>query len=185
VCLCFLVGAEALSVASTRLNRRPASSRTLRPRMGEGADEIAELEAKLAELKRTEEEKKQAEIAAANLEWQRKRMEALQEGGEDEDGSFDFATLSSRKKVAAVKSQAPDELLSEAWKEAEEDGEGGIGLVQILGGVVAAVALIAFSQVPIGQNVDEVTYGGVAPQAQSPDEIRKLYESKGLLDDSE
>ena len=89
--------------------------------------------------------------------------------------AFDFATLTSRKKVAVVKSETPDEFLSEAWKEQDAE-QAGINIGSILAGIALVIGFIAFAQVPIGQNIDQATYGGVTPPPPSPDEIRKLYE---------
>merc|ERR1712046_402791 len=73
---------------------------------------------------------------------------------------FDFTTFSSRKKVAAVQGPTPEELLSEAWKE-EETEPGGASVVQIIIGVLVAVGLAAFSQVPVGQDTtDLASFGG-------------------------
>ena len=138
-------------------------------RMSEDVDEIAALEAKLASLKRAK-----AEEAAAEVADNAAPMEEVTDG-------FDFATLSSRKKVASIKTAAPSELLSEAWKEEEpsdsSNGAGGLPIVQIAGAAVVAVALLAFSQVPVGsQNVDPVTYGGRDTRLETPDEIKARYE---------
>jgi len=137
------------------------------------SDEIAELEARLAELKRKE-ELKQIDVSAGDGTV----AEAVGISEEPAEG-FDLATLSSRKKVAAVKTAAPAELLSEAWKEEEMDAAGeGTNVVQIVGGLALAIGLVAFSQVPIGQNIDQATYGGVTPPPPSAAEIRKLYEGE-------
>ena len=72
-----------------------------------------------------------------------------------------------------------EELLSEAWKESEgSQGEGG-GIVPIIGGVVAAVALFAFAQVPVGGNA------GLAPSAPplpTAEQIRAKYAEVGALE---
>lgn len=149
--------------------------RTLQPRTSvlrlvEGdADEIAALEEKLAKLKQAKAEEVAAEeLGPATLA--------------DIDEGFDFATMSSRKKVAAVQSAAPTELLSEAWKEGEQDDA---MTLSVNPAVVAAliVGFLAFSQVPIGQNIDSVTYGGKETRLESPDEIRARY-SQYSLDES-
>ena len=182
--LALLCGSHAMRLSFTNQRSLPSLSSTSvaarGPRMAsDGEDEIAALEARLAELKRTEESKQyeaeaaEAAEAAGNVE-----LTELDEGG------FDFATLSSRRKVAAIKTDvAPAELLSEAWKESTEDGEQSLDIGSIVKGLIVVVALAAFSQVPIGQDVDPATYGGVTPQPPSASEIRSLYEGGG--DDAE
>jgi hypothetical protein len=146
-------------------------------RMAEDANEIAELEARLAELKAAEAAKAAAEAEEA-AERQRLADEAARRAaGLDDNAGFDFATLSSRKKVAATRTSAPNELLSESWKEADSAGEGGgLPVLQIVGALAVAIGLIAFAQVPIGeQNLDPVTYGGKASRVESPDEIKARF----------
>ena len=137
-------------------------------------DEIAALEAKLAQ--------KKAEKAAAEAEVEVAEEEFTPTGQEDVATGFDWTTMSARKKVATIQTDAtPEGLLSEAWKEEEpsdsSNGAGGLPIVQIAGAAVVAVALLAFSQVPVGsQNVDPVTYGGRDTRLETPDEIKARYE---------
>ena len=168
--------AHVLAFAPVPL-RRPHRHAAVHFRMAETDDEIADLERKLKELKET----KQAEEETAEL------PEVVKV--EVKDG-FDMTTLSMRKKVAV--SGAPEvasELLSESWKEQDAapggggDG-GGLPIAQIAGGLLFAVALFAFAQVPVGQeNLPEVTYGGKATRAETADEIRARYEKLGLVSD--
>lgn len=153
-------------------------------------DEIAELEARLAALKKKEEEEKAekaaaeaamvsaAEVAARAAEAPPARPSGTAPSELGPEG-FDLSTLSARKKVAAIKETPPEELLSEAWKESEgSQGEGG-GIVPIIGGVVAAVALFAFAQVPVGGNA------GLAPSAPplpTAEQIRAKYAEVGALE---
>ena len=145
--------------------------------MSESNEEIAALEARLSELKRAKEQKRQESEAAerqiGNSASESKSVVSITAA--DVDTAFDFATLSSRKKVAVVKSETPDEFLSEAWKEQDAE-QAGINIGSILAGIALVIGFIAFAQVPIGQNIDQATYGGVTPPPPSPDEIRKLYE---------
>jgi len=72
--------------------------------------------------------------------------------GADPEKQFDGATLSSRDKVSAYNRPPEDSaLLSERWKEDEPDAAGGPGLGAALKGAALAVALAAFSQVPLGK----------------------------------
>ena len=72
--------------------------------------------------------------------------------GADPEKQFDGATLSSRDKVSAYNRPPEDSaLLSERWKEDEADAAGGPGLGAALKGAALAVALAAFSQVPLGK----------------------------------
>ena len=93
--------------------------------------------------------------------------------GADPEKQFDGATLSSRDKVSAYNRPPEDSaLLSERWKAAwksnsgrarhrrspprrwkedEPDAAGGPGLGAALKGAALAVALAAFSQVPLGK----------------------------------
>ena len=143
--------------------------------MSESNEEIAALEARLSELKRAKEQKRQ-ESEAAERQIGNSAKAVVSTAAADADTAFDFATLSSRKKVAVVKSETPDEFLSEAWKEQDAEQAVGINLGSILAGIALVIGFIAFAQVPIGQNIDQATFGGVTPPPPSPDEIRKLYE---------
>ena len=72
--------------------------------------------------------------------------------GADPEKQFYGATLSSRDKVSAYNRPPEDSaLLSERWKEDEADAAGGPGLGAALKGAALAVALAAFSQVPLGK----------------------------------
>ena len=151
--------------------------------MTEGGDddEISALEEKLAALKQSKKEEEVLQTAQAAAE----RVPMV-----EVDDGFDWTTMSSRKKVAAMQSAAPGELLSEAWKESETDGPsadgegGGFNLVAIVGAVLVTVGFIAFAQVPVGQtNLDTVTYGGKTTRVESPDEIRARYQQ--LTDEDE
>lgn len=144
------------------------------------AQEIAALEARLAELKRKEDE-------AAAIE-----AEATSETG----GGYDLDPLASVNSVSDLDPLASrrEELygvgLNEGMKAKEmaeggegEGGGGGGGLVQVVGGIAAVIGLIAFSQVPVG-TVSVETYGGAASlekvsgvyeKVETPDQIRARY----------
>ena len=98
------------------------------------------------------------------------------DGGElrDKEG-IRYVDASAMRGVAP-----PPELLSEAWKDGAAGGGGG----DDAGGVVArvaiaaalAAALVAFSQVPIGQDaLPEVTSGSTNPAVESPSQIAGRY----------
>ena len=127
--------------------------------MSESNEEIAALEARLSELKRAKEQKRQ-ESEAAERQIGNSAKAVVSTAAADADTAFDFATLSSRKKVAVVKSATPDEFLSEAWKEQDAELAVGINLGSILAGIALVIGFIAFAQVPIGQNIDQATFGG-------------------------
>jgi len=130
--------------------------------------EIAALEEKLAALK----EAKEAEaVAAPEVDGAEAAVSVEVAEG------FDFSTMSSRKKVAASQSATPSELLSEAWKEEDEAGEGGLPLVQVGGALVALVLLVALAQAPVGgDNLDLATFGGKEVRYESAAEIKARYE---------
>ena len=137
-------------------------------RMNEDDDEVAALEKRLAELKG----KKDAEEAAA---------EGIKGTPVELKRGFDPTTLSNRRKVATEQGEVLEELLSEAWKdEAAAAGGGGLPIVQVAGGALLVLALIAFAQVPIGQDdVAPVTYGGASTPIETPAQIKARYEAGG------
>lgn len=126
------------------------------------ADEIAALEKRLAELKGNAEAEAEAPPAADGA------ADASVEG--ESGGSDDDFEEAYRQKLASeggklgvtAKNLAnravapPVELLSEQWKvgtETSGGGGGGVGgLVPVLGAIALVVALVGFSQVPIGSD---------------------------------
>ena len=76
---------------------------------------------------------------------------------EDPDQKFDMRTLSMREKVSTYARPPEDsELLSEAWKENDPDvnESDGLSLTGVLGGIGLLIGLLAFAQIPVGdQNV--------------------------------
>ena len=97
---------------------------------------------------------------------------------------FDAATLSMRKKVATEQGAAPEELLSEAWKESEDGDGAGFPLVQAAGAIALAIGLVAFSQVPIGQDTTDLSsFGGRAPTLETPMQIKARYETLGIYEE--
>ena len=142
-------------------------------RMSGDDEEIAALEERLAGLKRAKEEE-----ASAAARADAPPMAEVKPG-------FDVSTLSSRKKVAAEQVGAPEELLSEAWKE-EETPAAGINLSTIGTAVGLVLALVRFAQVPIGQDtLDLSTYGGKEVRLETSQEIRARYEALGVVGDAE
>jgi len=155
----------------------PRLGRSRPPRMAGGEDEIAELEAKLASLKAAREADA---VALKEMEETEAALEAMKQV---QVPDFDFATLSARKKVSGRDdaSTTPEGLLSEAWKEGDDEqsgaSSGGLPLAQIVGGGILALLIVVFSQVPVGQEgLDTVTYGGKDTRLETPDEIRARYE---------
>mmetsp|Transcript_10459 Transcript_10459/g.34540 ORF Transcript_10459/g.34540 Transcript_10459/m.34540 type:complete len:166 (-) Transcript_10459:336-833(-) len=91
---------------------------------------------------------------------------------------FDVSTLSSRQKIANMR-QPPKELLSEAWKESEEEAA---SLAPLLAGASAFLVFlfVAFAQVPVGNDVASFTYDK-GQKVLSPQDIAKKYKQLGLL----
>ena len=144
---------------------------------GSNQDEIAELEARLEALKQAEAEAVVAKEAAPVED-----MDGVEGAMTEMSGGFDVTTMSSRKKVASMQGPAPEELLSEAWKESEA-GSGGIPIVQAAGAVAVAIGLVAFSQVPIGQETTDLSsFGGRTPTLETPTQIKARYETLGIYD---
>ena len=193
-----LVLSFSSSLAFVHTSHGAGNTRALRvitkaPRFGSvpimNQDEIAELEARLAALKKKEEEEKAekaaaeaamvsaAEVAARAAEAPPARPSGTAPSELGPEG-FDLSTLSARKR-SLPSGDASGGALSEAWKESEgSQGEGG-GIVPIIGGVVAAVALFAFAQVPVGGNA------GLAPSAPplpTAEQIRAKYAEVGALE---
>ena len=134
----------------------------------EEPDDIATLEARLAELK----EKKKAEEELAEAGNVGTRKVEMPEG-------FDVTTLSNRKKVlfSTQESQAPIELLSESWKEQDpaEAAEGESGGINLVGIAVAAVLFVVFAQISTPNEIDPITYGTSTVQVETPDQIRERF----------
>ena len=87
-------------------------------------EEIAQLEAKLRQLRETEEEQEKVAVSSSAP-----------------------ANAPNRLEEPLV------EMLSESWREADPAENGGVGgfLPTLVGGVLAIVVLSLFSQVPVGQ----------------------------------
>ena len=94
-------------------------------------DEIAELEAKLKQLreeKGSEQQQQEEEEAAA-------------------------ATTSANGQVTEVEQTPLNEMLSESWKENEMEGNNSSGSIisSLITGLILVVAFVALSQIPVGQ----------------------------------
>ena len=146
------------------------SVRSPRPLFSSTDDEIAALEEKLAELKRT---------AEADAEAEAEKPEAGEVVAAAEPPpaprGFEVGTLSNRGKVANMREAPPSEFVSEAWKDVEP--EEGAGLLPVILGAFLAVGFLAASQVPVG---NEVPVGipandGSAGKVMTPEEIRARY----------
>ena len=162
------------------IHRRRALSPLLADDADTSAEEIAALEERLKQLKIAEAEKEamQARAAAA--------YEADNALSEDEVSQFDPTTLSFRKKVANTRVAPPSELLSESWKSEEEEeegagGGGGGGLASVVGPVVGLLALVAFSQIPIGDVSIEVGEQNVGVESTAA--LRERYSKIGVEDE--
>lgn len=95
-------------------------------------DEIAELEAKLRQLK---EEKDTTDSAVATT-----------------SSTSTASEINGDTPVATITDDAPlDEMLSEAWKESDSAEKGGSIIPSLIGGLVLLIAFVALSQVPVGQ----------------------------------
>ena len=131
-------------------------------------DEIAALEARLAELKQRAAEEDAAETAAAQA------VVASNQVLEEID-DFDATTLSYRKRVANVKA-VPSEFLSEAWKQEEATSAGTTGAA--LPALALLLVIIALSQVPTSLDIDSI--GSQAVRLETPAEIRARYSEVGI-----
>ena len=92
-------------------------------------DEIAELEAKLKQL----------------------REEKVIEQQEEEEEAA--ATTSANGQVIEVEQTPLNEMLSESWKENEMEGNNSSGSIisSLITGLILVVAFVALSQIPVGQ----------------------------------
>ena len=67
-----------------------------------------------------------------------------------------------------------------AASDAEAASGSALPIAQVGGGLLLALALVAYAQVPIGSNdVDPVTYGGVQTRVESSAEIKARFEAVG------
>ena len=110
----------------------------------------------------------------AKLEEQLKLLK--QEQQQSQDVSEEVSTGSV---VEEEEEEVPIEMfLSEGWKEAEaskNDEESGGSLTAIIGAVVLAISLVAFSQVPVGQeDLSKVRYSAVSVVEVPPKSDRYL-----------
>ena len=139
------------------------------------ADEIAELEAKLARLK--------AEKELTELQ-DDEELPPMQ--GVEAPKGFDITTMSARNKVAVTQGElTPSELLSEAWKEDTGNNDNGSLLAGLGTAVVALLAFVAISFVPLGNDVQIGMNDEVQRGLPSAAEIRARYEAAGSLDEDE
>lgn len=129
---------------------RIAGSSALREQSNDGDKEreIASLEERLAEL-RGEGSSEGDAVAAATSALE--EDEELPPDTMSPDDGFDMNAY--RKRVANIKEPPPGEFLSEAWKESVEDQPGLDDTLKTLGiGAGIILALVAFSQIPIGDD---------------------------------
>ena len=137
--------ASALHV-TTRPGRPISASSVRSTALGEQSkdkeQEIAELEERLAALRGEGSDVGDAAVAEEDDELPPNTMAP-------DDDSFDMNAY--RKRVANIKEPPPGEFLSEAWKESVEEQPGLGDTLKTLGiGVGVVLALLAFSQIPIG-----------------------------------
>ena len=186
---CGCTQALALGCAATSARGAPRRAVQARrwhaPCMQAGSNQeetIAELEARLEALKRAEAEAEAAEVATVASPGA--PPESIEGTLTEVAGGFDLTTMSNRKKVASVQGPAPEELLSEAWKESEDGDGAGFPLVQAAGAIALAIGLVAFSQVPIGQDTTDLSsFGGRAPTLETPMQIKARYETLGIYEE--
>eukprot|EP00614_Pseudopedinella_elastica_P013170 CAMPEP_0172615678 /NCGR_PEP_ID=MMETSP1068-20121228/61811_1 /TAXON_ID=35684 /ORGANISM="Pseudopedinella elastica, Strain CCMP716" /LENGTH=145 /DNA_ID=CAMNT_0013420895 /DNA_START=81 /DNA_END=518 /DNA_ORIENTATION=- len=135
-------------------------------------DEILELEERLAKLKR---ERELVESVKASEAMDSAAVQAP-EPVSPVAAKFDQGTLSVRNKVANIKSAPPKEFVTEAWK--EEEASGG-SLVSVIGGVLLAVVLVVFAQIPVGNDVSVgiPANDGREQRLLTPEEIKAKYEA--------
>ena len=114
---------------------------------GDKEREIAALEERLAELRG--EGSSEGDAVAAATSSALEQDEELPPDTMAPDDGFDMNAY--RKRVANIKEPPPGEFLSEAWKESVEDQPGLGDTLKTLGiGAGIILALVAFSQIPIG-----------------------------------
>merc|ERR1712174_145626 len=111
---------------------------------GDKEKEIAELEEQLAQLKADSSVDVEASTDSST---EKKGGVTLPPEITEPVDEFDMNAY--RKRVANVKEQPPAEFLTEAWKESEDSEMGGV-IKNLALGIGAIVFLVAFSQVPIG-----------------------------------
>ena len=125
---------------------RPISASSVRSTaLGEQSkdkeQEIAELEERLAALRGEGSDVGDAAVAEEDDELPPNTLAP--------DDGFDMNAY--RKRVANIKEPPPGEFLSEAWKESVEEQPGLGDTLKTLGiGAGIVLALLAFSQIPIG-----------------------------------
>lgn len=139
--------ASALHVQMTTRPGRPISASSVRStalweQSKDKEQEIAELEERLAALRDEGSGVGDAAVAEEDDELPPNTLAP-------DDDSFDMNAY--RKRVANIKEPPPGEFLSEAWKESVEEQPGLSDTLKTLGiGLGIVLALVAFSQIPIG-----------------------------------
>lgn len=139
--------ASALHVQMTTRPGRPKSASLVRStalweQSKDKEQEIAELEERLAALRDEGSGVGDAAVAEEDDELPPNTLAP-------DDDSFDMNAY--RKRVANIKEPPPGEFLSEAWKESVEEQPGLSDTLKTLGiGIGIVLALLAFSQIPIG-----------------------------------
>lgn len=92
---------------------------------------------------------------------------------DEEEDVFDMSTLSSRAKIANMRSPPP-ELLSEQWKESEDADSS--GLIAAAAGIFLAVGFIAVAgQVPVGNELSSFSYDRGDRDLLTPDQVKAKY----------
>lgn len=145
-----LVPARPCRTISASFAARGTRSTALREQSngGDKEREIAALEERLAEL-RGEGSSGGDSVAAAASTSALEEDEELPPDTMAPDDGFDMNAY--RKRVANIKEPPPGEFLSEAWKESVEEQPGLTDTLKTLGiGAGIILALVAFSQIPIG-----------------------------------
>lgn len=159
-------GASQSPVASASSRRIPRSPRTrILLKATSKEDEIAALEEQLRLLKQND---ATTEPTSASSSSQEPESKSVEEKEETDERSWKVPernpddTIAVRKVPIASMSNPMDEMLSEQWKVSNFKSSGGnvgVGggvMKNVIGAVVLLVGVVAFSQIPVGQeNLDK------------------------------
>mmetsp|Transcript_48850 Transcript_48850/g.98300 ORF Transcript_48850/g.98300 Transcript_48850/m.98300 type:complete len:182 (-) Transcript_48850:129-674(-) len=171
-----LAGLALCIYAEALMLKLPSQRRLLtRTRSSSTEDEIADLEKRLADLKRVATEAEPVESAVDVLEVEPSYTASPTTEQPAAKINFDPSTLSARQKVANIKNMpASSGLVTESWKESDSEG-GDNGVLPIIGGILAVLILAVFSQIPIGNDIS-VGLPANEMRRASPEEIKARFE---------
>ena len=160
-------GSSQSPVASASSRRIPRSPRTrILVKATSKEDEIAALEEQLRLLKQNDATTEPTSASSSSS--QEPESKSVEEKEETDERSWKVPernpddTIAVRKVPIASMSNPMDEMLSEQWKVSNfksSGGNGGVGggvMKNVIGAVVLLVGVVAFSQIPVGQeNLDK------------------------------